>query len=474
MWLTLCSPLFVLLCNHCRSKNNIEDQASLGFELMSDARRSALRLMPRPGQGCKCGGTDHEYAHDERCILYRDIIPHVAPEELEAFKPGRKKIRLKNDEADYDSAIVTALHERQKKAKEEQEAERQEAMFVELMEKTQVEKLKKAVFAPGLLSVAIISGVATLMDEHSIDDADADDDSDDDEDDEDIPLNALSSSAPPTKKRKVEAAQPSFYSIAELLLHISKTWGHLLKEVETNAEYAWHLKLSGLNFGESIEQYRRNPRRPESLSFENIQFLLNSGMISRLPKSAPSTKGEGTSDSLLTTPKNSSENIAPTVVTAEQAPPNTAQSAVLTAKRAVNQERADELTVALLASQEGTGLWDEVQSLVKSEVLHIQNDGAIVLKSGWQDNVGASILLDGQERGWFKDDDPGNTFCLHDAARSLTDYWERRGNGWAMSDSSPDDDVEFIDEEYRSIKQEFMEEYSSHYDAIDGVGRFGI
>ena len=445
---------------------------------MSDARRSALRLLPRPSQGCKCGATDHTYAHDERCILYRDITPHVAPEKLEVFKPSRKKIRSMKDEADYSSAIVSALHERQTKAKDQQEAEGKEAVFVELMEKTQITKLKKAIFAPGLLSVVIISSVASLMDKHSIEEVEAENsDDDNDEEEEDIPLNALSSSAPPTKKRKVEPTEPSFLCIAELMLHISKTWGHLLKEPDTNAEYAWHLKLNGLNFGESVSQYRRNPRRPESLSFENIQFLLNESMVSRLRMSNSSTTKDSESSGAVASTMSLKcvEPKATNVNTSQkpQPPTNIVQPAAPTAAPTVTQDRSDELVVALLSSQEGTGLWDEVQGLVKSEVLHVRNDGTIALRSGWQDHIGASILLDGEDRGWFKDTDPANAFCLHDVVRSLTDFWERRGSGWAMTDDMTDD-IEFSVEEYHRIKAEFMQEYHSHLDGVDGVGRFGI
>ena len=261
---------------------------------MSDAKRSTLRLLPRPGKGCKCGAEDHRFAHDERCLLYRDIIPHVKPQDLEPFKASSKKMRSrKAAEAEIDSAIVSALQERQSQAKRDQEDERQEAMYVDLMERTQVKKLKKAIFAPGLLSVAIISAVATLMEQRSssqvVESNESDDDSDDDDD---IPLTALSSSSkPPAKKQKVEATAknlyPSFTSVAEILLHISKTWGHLLKDYESNAEYAWHLKLGGLDSGESLDQYRRNPREAQSLSFENTQFLLDDAMILRLKSPPP-------------------------------------------------------------------------------------------------------------------------------------------------------------------------------------------
>ena len=453
------------------SKDSIGGHVDAELKLMSDAKRSTLRLLPRPGKGCKCGAEDHRFAHDERCLLYRDIIPHVKPQDLEPFKASSKKMRSrKAAEAEIDSAIVSALQERQSQAKRDQEDEFQEAMYVDLMERTQVEKLKTAIFAPGLLSVAIISAVATLMEQRSssqvVESNESDDDSDDDDD---IPLTALSSSSkPPAKKQKVEVTAknlyPSFATVAEILLHISKTWGHLLKDYESNAEYAWHLKLGGLDSGESLDIYRRNPRPAQSLSFENIQFLLDDAMVSRL-KSPPPAAAD--------TPV-----VAPTTGTGTSSTPPSSSNATAGATTEVptlaNQHTMDELTIALLASQECTGVWDEIQALVTSEVLQIDRDGTVVLRQDWHDNVGASILLDGREKGWFKEYDPGNSFCLHDSVRSLVpDIWVRRDNGWAFADSKPEDGVEFNENEYLDIKREYIRDYGSHFDQIDGVGKFG-
>ena len=458
------------------SKDDLSSHVDGELKLMTDAKRSTLRLLPRPGNGCKCGAEDHRFAHDERCLLYRDITPHVKSQDLEPFKRSSKKMR--KVAAEIDSAIVSALQERQIQAKRDQEDERQEAMFVDLMERTQVAKLKKAIFAPGQLSVAILSAVAHLSDLRSssrVEESNGlDDVSDDSDDDDDIPLNALSSSAQhPAKKQKVEVAAtnlPSFASVAEILLHISKTWGHLLKEYNTNAEYAWHLKLGGLDSGESLDQYRRNPRPAESLSFENIQFLLNDAMMSRL-KSPPvatanapivaSTSGVIDMGAAASTPSSSTDSSTKPQTTTE-------------VPTAANQLMMDELTVAILASQECTGLWDEIQALVTAEVLQIDRDGTVVLRQHWQDNVGASILLDGNEKGWFRGHDPGNSFCLHEDVRSLVpDIWVRRDNGWAFADSTSEDGVEFTESEYLDIKREYIRDYGSHFDQVDGVGRFG-
>ena len=471
------------------SKDNIGSHADEEFKLITDAKRSTLRLLPRPGKGCKCGADDHRFAHDERCLLYRDIIPHVKAQELEPFKRSSKNMRSRKVEAEIESAIVSALQERQVQAKRDQEDERQEAMFVDLMERTQVKKLKKAIFAPGQLSVAIISAVATLADQRSPSRVEESNESDDDsDDDDDIPLNALSSSAKhPSKKQKVEATttthHPSFTSVAEILLHISKTWGHLLKEYNTNAEYAWHLKLGGLDSGESLDQFRRNPRPAESLSFENIQFLLNNTIMSRL-KSPPSPAATAEKTSVVSRQGAAidvSASPTPTSVTstASVAPSSKSSAQPQTVTKAPVPTAAyvrmmDELTIAILASQECTGLWDEIQSLLTSEVLQVDRDGTVVLRKDWQDNVGASILIDGNEKGWFRDQDPSNSFCLHEDVRSLVpDIWVRRDNGWAFADSKPGDGVEFSEIEYLDIKREYIRDYGTHFDQIDGVGRFG-
>ena len=481
-------PSFLSMTFIARSaKDNIGSHADGELKLMTDAKRSNLRLLPRPAKGCKCGAEDHRFAHDERCLLYRDIIPDVKAQDLEPFKRSSKKMRSRKAEAEIESAIVSALQERQVQAKRDQEDERQEAMFVDLMERTQVTKLKKAIFAPGQLSVAIISAVATLAEQRAPSRVEENNDSDDDsDDDDDIPLNALSSSAKhPSKKQKIEATatphHPSFTSIAEILLHISKTWGHLLKEYDTNAEYAWHLKLGGLDSGESLDQYRRNPRPAESLSFENVQFLLNNTIMSRLQSPPPPSPPPATAGKTSAVPSTGAAigASASTTPTASAAPSSKSSAHPQTVSKipvptAAYVRMMDELTVAILASQECTGLWDEIQSLLTSEVLQVDRDGTVVLRKDWQDNVGASILLDGNEKGWFRDQDPSNSFCLHEDVRSLVpDIWVRRDKGWAFADSKPEDGVEFSENEYLDIKKDYIRDYGTHFDQVDGVGRFG-
>lgn len=472
-----------------------DEQLLARFDFLSDAQRTSMRQLPRPAQGCKCGGLDHQYVNDEKCPLYLDVVPHVTREELEAVRPAKQK-RPKKSESDTISAIGNALMERRKKVLEEQEAERREALFVELMEKTQIEKMRKAIFAPGLLEVAIISTVAALMSKYSLEEADESSssieaisakveegategptktDASDDEDDDDIPLTALGSSEPPKKKQKAEPTYPSSAFLAEMLFYISSTWGHVIQENDTHADYAWHLKLGALNCDQSVDQLTQNPRQPGSLSFEHIKFLVKELMTPRIkstPKSSQSHNSTPADPLKISGTSAASDTVAG--ISAAGAPDLApSHSDGLVTKASTIDPLNDELQILLLSSQEATGLFDEVMGLVGSDVLHICSDGKVVLKRDWQFNVGASVILDAEERGWFKGDDPANVFCLHDSLRSLTDFWEQRNGGWGLIDE-PDEEAEFINEEYFDIKRDFAKDYSNHYDGKDGVGNFGI
>ena len=472
-----------------------DEQLLARFDFLSDAQRTSMRQLPRPAQGCKCGGLDHQYVNDEKCPLYLDVVPHVTREELEAVRPAKQK-RPKKSESDTISAIGNALMERRKKVLEEQEAERREALFVELMEKTQIEKMRKAIFAPGLLEVAIISTVAALMSKYSLEEADESSssieaisakveegategptktDASDDEDDDDIPLTALGSSEPPKKKQKAEPTYPSSAFLAEMLFYISSTWGHVIQENDTHADYAWHLKLGALNCDQSVDQLTQNPRQPGSLSFEHIKFLVKEFMTPRIKSTPKSSQSHNSTpaDPLKTSGTSAASDTVAGISAAGAPDLAPSHSDGLVTKASTIYPLKDELQILLLSSQEATGLFDEVMGLVGSDVLHICSDGKVVLKRDWQFNVGASVILDAEERGWFKGDDPANVFCLHDSLRSLTDFWEQRNGGWGLIDE-PDEEAEFINEEYFDIKRDFAKDYSNHYDGKDGVGNFGI
>jgi hypothetical protein len=229
-----------------------ESVRQLGMPFITDAHRSAMRNLPRPPKGCRCGREDHEFVHDPKCFLYSDLR-RLAPD----YDPrvGTTKQNLAASKFKNLNAVETAFKDRVVKLKTEKDSEEAEARFVAHMENIQVNKCKKAVFAP-TLSAMILSTVFQLQDEfqepedneESVEitkemDIDSDDDSDSDEED-DVPLVALgkrkmaSSSEQGTKKQKIDGPQLSYTFLAGLLSHISTTWGHVYRE-PSHEDYAW-------------------------------------------------------------------------------------------------------------------------------------------------------------------------------------------------------------------------------------------
>ena len=240
---------------------------------ITDARRNVLRSVARPLQGCKCGSMNHEFVNDPKCVLYRDVKAFCAMNSI-AVKDGgdSRHVPFKNKKSQ--NALEAAYVERFMKLRAESQATKEEAEFVLEMEKKQTRKMKMAVFAPSTLCTMVLSAVASVMehvteegpqmnghvgigktvrnDEYPI--ADEEDDGDED----DIPLNTLllpgslkratASSMPSSAKRSKQIDPrwnenddkpiPSPYFLAEILKHISHTYGHLFQE-PSHVEFAW-------------------------------------------------------------------------------------------------------------------------------------------------------------------------------------------------------------------------------------------
>lgn len=256
-------------------------------EPLTDAKRSALRSLARPLKGCRCGSTSHEFSNDPRCVLYRDVKlfsqDGTVPSTLNVKSSGRKaSAKSKNKRSSLEAAYV----ERFMKLRAETEASREEAEFVLEMEKKQATNMKKAVFVPSTLCTMVLSAVASLMEvdpdagssvtlqsdeaksvpvakeeesnvNHTTKTTTADEyDSDSDSDDEDMPLNLLLQSQSGSKREPTTYASPdakrskpnnplpsqkkvpSPYFVAEILRHVSQTYGHLFQE-PTHSEFAW-------------------------------------------------------------------------------------------------------------------------------------------------------------------------------------------------------------------------------------------
>ena len=154
---------------HWTNQWKIEQQkagvSDLQLAHLSDAQRSAMRALPRPAKGCRCGRMDHEHVNDSNCVLYRNL--RVLAETK--VSPDKKR-EIKKTKSGNLNAVETAYKDRILKLKAETEREEEEARFVEEMEELQVKQLKVAVFAPTLTAM-VLSAVCELAKDISKDDS---------------------------------------------------------------------------------------------------------------------------------------------------------------------------------------------------------------------------------------------------------------------------------------------------------------
>lgn len=241
-------------------------ESNLAFT--SDAERTILRQLPRPTKGCRCKGQDHEYLHDVRCTLYRDVCRLLPTQELD-------KLQYNQNVASNSKTVVaepkdlntveTAYKDRIIKFKKASAMEDAEARFIARMEEVQVKEQRKAVLAPNLTSM-VLSAVMELQREFpdvspqamEIDD---DDDSDNDEmevnddddeeqehlkDEEELTLSNLGkrqvkgqTKTSSSKKRKSKDLQSlNLRYLIRMVQYIAKTWGHIYRE-PSHEDYAW-------------------------------------------------------------------------------------------------------------------------------------------------------------------------------------------------------------------------------------------
>ncbi len=474
--------------SHWANQWNLEELLTAGTDLqianLTDAERSALRELPRPLKGCRCGSPNHEYVNDVKCVLYRNL--RFLPENNAGLEEERKLIK-KAKSSDL-NAIQMALKDRILKLKDATEREEEEARFVEKMEKFQVTKLKRAVFAPSLTAM-VLSAIAALANDLSGADSTIEDvakvcgtdisnnerpaataarldsttngaqeteaspsskksmgvqENSDDDDDDDIPLMDLckrsnpSSFEPEAKRLKTEDTQyvkerptlnVSF--MAKMLHHISHTWGHLYAE-PSDSDYAWRWEVyhGQTSTGEARRDSKlRNPRPPDSLSFENIRFSLTGDVVSRL-------------------------------------------SAAVKQNNTTLEAANDILLVHHLLSPKRTGLYDEVMALTDMGVLRRTRTGCLVLANDWYSHVDP-LLLDEMEHNWSKRVDPTNKHCICRSMRTkLERSWRRVERGWSLSDEP--EDVIYRDDEWEEWRSHFRDRFDSQINEADGIEKFGI
>eukprot|EP00984_Skeletonema_dohrnii_P001158 scaffold355_cov127-Skeletonema_dohrnii-CCMP3373.AAC.18 len=456
---------------------------SLVENYFTDAQRSILRSKARPTTGCKCGSKTHTFVSDPKCVLFRDVKQFCAQNSINVEDEKKKKGRKISTKGK--GKLEAAYIRRFNQLREETAATKEEAEFVLKMEQNQCFGMKKAVFAPSSLCTAVLSAVAAVMDripkDRLLDPVEVDledkmvvaskpnvdepkkpvdsDEDDSDSDDEDMPLNALlkpqthkraaNNSKLPSPKRPKQTessskAVPSAYILGEILLHISKTYGHLFLE-PSHPNYAWqqrHRSVIKTPLPKEV-MFAGNPRKPGTLSFENVRFVLSEERLARLKNNWLNH------DQLKLPPQPTSEEM---------------------------EQWSDEWTITHLSSDAVTGIAHEIDVLESLGVLKINQSGSVVLAKGWERRV-PHMTLNEMKDAWGSDMDVNNLHCIHEKIRSsLEDVWQHDEDEWRFESEGLDDDdgAVYEDEEYELRKQIFLENYDAFVNSRKGVGEFGI
>ena len=448
---------------------------------LTDAQRSRLRSKARPTTGCKCGSKTHTFVSDPKCVLFRDVKQFCEQHSIN-IEDEKRKVKGKKISTKGKGKLESAYIRRFNQLREETAATKEEAEFVLKMEQNQCFGMKKAVFAPSSLCTVVLSAVAAVMDlipkDRLLDSAEllevektevdepknALDSDDDDSDDEDMPLNALvkplashkrvaTNSKLPSPKRPKQSessndhskskAVPSAYILGEILKQISKTYGHLFLE-PSHPNYAWqqrHRSVITTPIRHEI-MFAGNPRKPGTLSFENVRFILTEERLARL-------KNNWLNPDQLKLPPQSAEEM---------------------------EQWNDEWKITHLSSDAVTGIAHEIDVLENLGILTINKSGSVVFVHGWERRV-PHMVLNEMKDAWGSDMDVNNLHCIHEKIMSSLEHvWEHDEDGWRFESEGLDDDDDEVyeDEEYELRRQIFLENYDAFVNSTKGVGEFGI
>ena len=226
------------------------------FQYMLESQRSIMRNLPRPSRGCKCGSRDHEFVSDPECILYRNLRQKFP---TECILPNQPKKKLFEKYEGNLNSIGSAYLHRAKIRFEQEQAEQSEAEFVAKMENLQLKRMKMAIFSPNVLTILVLSAIATVQDRSRCKDNKTTQDGDiggSQNNVQDLSENILGKrrtnegglDGDVTKRRRLSTSLGiNSYCLAELLLHISKTWGHQYKEPD-HGDYAWYVYMKIVSF----------------------------------------------------------------------------------------------------------------------------------------------------------------------------------------------------------------------------------
>lgn len=194
----------------------------------------------------------------------------------------------------------------------------------------------------------------------------------------------------------------------------------------------------------SWDSNSRNPRVPNRLSLENIQYAnLSPDRVSELDN-------------------NLHEILA-------------VQSNVAKSEEEVSVQIHQAETyswLAYLTSSYGSGIVDELSAFVKMGVLAVNSSGIPSLVEDWQNQVDIVVLSD-MDGAWNKSEDPDGLYCVNEKLRAeLADHWVKSDHGWALVEEP--DEIIFDFEELEEWRRSFEGKVETQANHAEGIGRFGL
>lgn len=166
----------------------------------------------------------------------------------------------------------------------------------------------------------------------------------------------------------------------------------------------------------------KNHREVNSLSLENVRFLLSDEEISGFAQ-----------------PENSNSYL--TAVTA----------------------------LAHVLSPQQTGICDELLSLLYKDILTIdESRGILSLTEDWCAKVDVTLLED-MQLNWGISADPVGKYGIIEEVRKLSDHWDRTAEGWLLKEEK---EIVFLFDELREWRKAFEHKHQVLSEGKDGIGKF--
>jgi hypothetical protein len=187
----------------------------------------------------------------------------------------------------------------------------------------------------------------------------------------------------------------------------------------------WELFHGQVSENESPWNTFANPRSPRSLSLENVRFVITDQVVSELQRY-------------------------------EETP---------------TQQHAQPLNVlAHVLSPTRTGVMDELDALIKTKVVVVDDRGIPTLSRDWWTRVDI-LVLDDMEAKWGIDiDTKGKCGVFEPICKTLYRKWTSCDTGWALNTDI--EDIVYEYQEFDEWRMAFTDKQRSRFDHADGIGKF--